>query len=531
MPHHHCLTRFSNSRISFFVLILALMSCFSLVPCYSLMAADEAGFKSLFNGKDLTGWDGDPKIWTVEEGLITGRTTAENPLKNNTFLIWRDGEVDDFVLKLSFKISGEGNKANSGIQYRSKDFGNWVVGGYQGDFEAGETYSGILYEEKLGRGILAERGTKVVVDAEGKKNVVETIGDSKELQKVIKQGDWNEYEIIAQGNHLVHKINGQVMIDVTDNDEAHRRMSGILALQCHVGPPMVVQFKDIRIQRTKLADGRKKIILIAGHPSHGPGDHEFNAGVRILRRCLDGLPNIVAAEYHSNGWPKDPSAFDNVDGILMYMDGGSGHPVIQGNNLFKMQELMKKGVGLACAHYAVEIPADRGGPEFLEWIGGYYETGYSINPHWTAEFKDLPEHPITRGVKPFSINDEWYFNMRFPSAMPTTILQATPPDDKRGTPAAKEHPGRSEIVAWATERPDGGRGFGFTGGHFHRNWADDNFRKLVLNALVWTAGADVPADGIASSVSPEEMTQNLDPKDQPKKKKESGKDNKGKDKD
>lgn len=480
---------------------------------------DETDFKSIFNGKDLTGWDGDPKIWSVKDGAITGTTTAEDPIKSNTFVIWRDGEVDDFVLRLSFKMVG----GNSGIQYRSKDFGNWSVGGYQGDFEAGETYSGILYEEKLGRGILAERGTKVVVHSKDKKEVVEKIGDTKELQKVIKQEDWNEYEIIAQGNHFVHKINGHVMIDVTDNDEKNRRMSGILALQAHVGPPMVVQFKNIRLKRTKLADGRKKVVLIAGRPSHGPGDHEFNAGVRIIRRCLNDLPNLVAAEYHDNGWPKDPTAFDNADGILMYMDGGSGHPVIQGDNLFKMQELMKKGIGLACVHYAVEIPADRGGPEFLEWIGGYYETGYSINPHWEATFKDLPDHPITRGVKPFTIVDEWYFNMRFPSTMPTTILQSTPPDDKRGTPAAKEHPGRSEIVAWAVERPDGGRGFGFTGGHFHRNWQNDDFRKLVLNALVWITGAEVPAEGIASTVAPEEMSQNLDPKDRPKKKEDHSK--------
>ncbi len=169
---------------------------------------------------------------------------------------------------------------------------------------------------------------------------------------------------------------------------------------------------------------------------------------------------------------------------------------------------------MACAHYAVEVPADRGGPELLEWIGGYYEKGYSINPHWTARIDELPDHPITRGVEPFEINDEWYFNMRFPADASGVqkILQGTPPDESRRTKAAAEHPGRVETLAWAIERPDGGRGFGFTGGHFHANWGNDQFRKLILNAIVWTAGGEVPDSGISSTVEPEELEENLDPK-------------------
>ena len=215
-----------------------------------------------------------------------------------------------------------------------------------------------------------------------------------------------------------------------------------------------------------------------------------------------------------NGWPKDPTAFDNADTIVLYMDGGSGHPLIQGNRLAQIDRWMKQGVGLCCLHYAVEVPNDKGGPELLRWIGGYYETGYSINPHWLATFSDLPKHAVTRGVKPFTIEDEWYFNMRFPEGHSgvETILKATPPDATRGTAAAKATPGRVEVVSWATERPDGGRGFGFTGGHFHKNWGNDDFRKLVLNAMLWTAKADVPHDGVASVVNPDELNDNLDPK-------------------
>ncbi len=276
---------------------------------------------------------------------------------------------------------------------------------------------------------------------------------------------------------------------------------------------MTVQFSNIRLKRLKLAAG-KKVVMVAGKPSHAPGHHEFNAGVLLLQRCINETPGMLAAAY-LGGWPEDdPTAFDNADTIFLFMDGGSRHPVIQGERLQEMHELMKKGVGLACAHYAVEVPRERGGPEYLEWIGGYYETGYSINPHWVAKIDKLPQHPITSGVKPFEINDEWYFNMRFPADADyvTPVLQATPPDDVRRTKAAADHPGRLETLGWAVDRPDGGRGFGFTGGHYHNNWGNDDFRKFVLNAIAWTAKADIPADGIASTVKPEELTKNLDPK-------------------
>ena len=466
---------------------------------------DEAGFQPIFNGADLDGWDGNPKFWSVQEGAITGQTTAENPTEGNTFLIWRQGEVDDFELRLSYRIVA----GNSGIQYRSADQGNWVVGGYQADFEAGDTYSGILYEER-GRGILALRGELSNIDEAGVKHVAATLGDTADIQAGIKKEDWNDYKIIARGNRLTHVINGRVTAEVIDDHVERRAMSGILALQLHAGPPMVVQFKNVRLKRLPLADAQK-IVLVAGHPSHGPGDHEFNAGSRILKRCLDETPGVRAALY-MGGWPADPTAFDNADSILLYMDGGGGHPMIEPDRLAKLESLMQRGVGLCCVHYAVEVPADRGGPELLAWIGGYYETGFSINPHWDAEFAELPNHPVSRGVSPFTIRDEWYYNMRFRPGAVEPLLVATPPDETRGTPGAKENPGRPEIVCWVTERPDGGRGFGFTGGHTHRNWGHDDFRKLVLNALLWTAHAEVPAAGVQSTVSEEELGQNLDPK-------------------
>ncbi len=212
----------------------------------------EKGFLSIFNGKDLSGWEGNPKLWSVKDGAITGQTTADNPIKKNTFLIWTNGTLADFELRCSFKLTPGDNKgfANSGIQYRSKvtDPSNWVVGGYQADMEAGPTYTGILYEEQM-RGVLALRGEKVVLGKDGKKEVVGSVGDAAEIGAAIKKGDWNDYVIIAKGNHLQQFINGKQTVDVVDEDEAKRALSGVLALQLHVGSPMTAQFKNIRLKK------------------------------------------------------------------------------------------------------------------------------------------------------------------------------------------------------------------------------------------------------------------------------------------
>lgn len=266
----------------------------------------------------------------------------------------------------------------------------------------------------------------------------------------------------------------------------------------------------------------RKLVMLAGKPSHGPLEHEFNAGVLLLRSCLASVPGLEVAHYHG-GWPDSEKAFEGADGIFLYADGGAGHPFVQAGRLQIIGDYMRRGVGLLCAHYAVEVPKDRAGKEFQEWLGGYYEHQWSCNPMWTAEFTSLPTHPITRGVKPFAIRDEWYFNMRFRPEMKgvTPILTATPSDATRDGPyvyprgpyphiqAAK---GRPEALLWAVERPDGGRGVGFTGGHFHRNWQDDNFRKAVLNAALWICKVEVPAAGVASQVSDAQLQANLDPK-------------------
>lgn len=283
------------------ILILALALC-GLTVTHAAEA--EAGFTFIFNGKDLTGWDGNPKLWSVKDGVIVGQTTAANPLKGNTFLIWTNGTTADFELRLSYKITPNNTKgfANSGIQYRSKVFdpANWVVGGYQADFEAGSTYSGILYEERM-RGILAERGQKVVVkEADGKvvKDITGSVGKSDEIQAAIKKDDWNDYVIIAEGNHLQHFINGRPTVDVTDEAEAKAAKSGVLALQLHAGDPMTVAFKNLRIKATTASASSASGDNERLNGTWVIGSSEAN-GTAIPAEDSEGLTIIIKGEKYS----------------------------------------------------------------------------------------------------------------------------------------------------------------------------------------------------------------------------------------
>jgi type 1 glutamine amidotransferase len=255
-----------------------------------------------------------------------------------------------------------------------------------------------------------------------------------------------------------------------------------------------------------------KIVLVAGRPSHGPGEHEFFAGCALLMKVLretTGVFPVMARD----GWPKDPKTWIGARSVVFYMDGGAGHPILQDNRKEQIQNLLDAGVGFVNLHYAVEYPKANG-EQVLGWLGGYYETGFSTNPHWKADFREFPQHPITRGVKPFAIQDEWYYNIRFAPDLKgiTPILKAVPPDQTRGTEAARQYPGREEILAWAFDRPGGGRSFGFTGGHFHRNWGDENFRRLVINAILWSAGVEVPEEGAKVDLRPVDLQKHLDRK-------------------
>ncbi len=254
---------------------MRLYLCSLLTLCVGLAAgaaqAEEPGFKSLFNGKDLSGWDGNPELWSVEDGVITGKTNGPDHLKYNQFLIWKGGEVADFELRVEFRLEGDNN---SGVQYRSKlmkEVGPWSVGGYQADMHPNPQYTAMLYDER-GRGIVAKRGEKVTVTADGKKNAekLDVEVDQKDLT------EWHELTIIARGKRLVHKIDGVVAAEIIDDQPSEREMKGLLAFQVHRGPAMKVQFRNVRLREI----GKKKETTKADKPAMKRPDKEESTAAK-----------------------------------------------------------------------------------------------------------------------------------------------------------------------------------------------------------------------------------------------------------
>lgn len=218
---------------------------------------DGGDMKPLFNGKDLTGWDGDPRLWTVKDGVVRGETTKESAAKGNTFLIWKDGTVKDFDLRFSFRMSAANN---SGVQYRSQHITEgkvsnaWVVRGYQHELRNEKklpNVSGFIYDEGGKRGRACLVGERAVWTAEGKKDVKDTFVTQDGFDKLMKVDDWNDVAIVAKGNNVRHYLNGQLVLDFTDEDPKSARSEGVLALQLHAGAPMWVEFKNVRLKQSK----------------------------------------------------------------------------------------------------------------------------------------------------------------------------------------------------------------------------------------------------------------------------------------
>jgi len=265
-----------------------------------------------------------------------------------------------------------------------------------------------------------------------------------------------------------------------------------------------------------------RIVLIAGKTSpYKPKREEYRDGCLLLQKCLAGFPGVTVQIYNLD-WPTmekdgatvdDDAALDGAAAIVIFGNGEKYHPLLAGHRLATMGKLMKQGVGLGLMHWAVEPTAEKGEKEFIEWEGGAFEDNWSIQASWKAEFKTLPDHPVTRGVKPFTNSDEWYFHLRFRAGMQgvTPILMAVPPlttirkpGPRSGNPTATAeiNAGTPQTVMWVSEREGGGRGFGITGYHL-KGWQDDNERKLLLNSILWIAHVEVPPDGVQSQVSPD----------------------------
>jgi type 1 glutamine amidotransferase len=258
-------------------------------------------------------------------------------------------------------------------------------------------------------------------------------------------------------------------------------------------------------KRAEQPNRERKVVLIAGKKSHGPGVHEYEKSVRLLKVLLDTSPSLrgVQAEYHLDGWPRDPRTLDDADTIMVISDGQDGDkfspvPFMTPERMQVMEKQMRRGCGLMTFHFSTFTP-DKLGPQALEWVGGYFDwqndkgdrEWYSAIRTLEADLKlGAPQHPVLRGVPPFRLRDEFYYRIRFRDGDQRLRPLVLVPELAKFTP--------EQVVAWAVERADGGRGFGTTMGHFFDNWQNQHFRKLILNALVWTAGGEVPAGGVDS---------------------------------
>lgn len=510
-----------------------------------IYGADETGFEVIFDGKTLKGWDGDPAIWRVEDGCITGETTAAKPLKANTFIIWRGGELRDFELKCEYKIVG-GSTGNSGIQYRSFELPDrkWGIGGYQADLEAGDKYSGILYGENF-RGILGERGQKTVIRADHKPEVVGSVGDSQEIGKSIRKEDWNEYHITARGFHFVQKINGVVTVEVTDEDEQMRRAAGLLALQAHVGPPMKVQFRNIRLKTLRPSGSNQSWIEYPAREGTGAG-----AGKRVVLisgdeeyRSEDMLPQLGKILSQRHGFscrvvfaidPKtgeiNPGQRDNIPGLealneadlMVIFTRFRNLPVDQMRSIEKYVMAGKPVVGIRTATHAFEIPE---GP-YAHWSWRFsspekksLESGFGrivLGETWISHHgkhghestRGVPvvgqeNHPILRGVRDvWAATDVYGVRLPLPDRCTALLLgqvlqgmdpSAPPVEGARNNPAMP--------VAWTQEYqfPDGlpGRAFTTTMGA-PQDFANAGFRRLLVNACYWAVQLEDKIDAQAN---------------------------------
>jgi type 1 glutamine amidotransferase len=241
-----------------------------------------------------------------------------------------------------------------------------------------------------------------------------------------------------------------------------------------------------------------KVVLIAGSNFYKSGEHEYVGSCSVLMDLLrqtSGVEPVLAID-----WPKKPETLKGAKAIVFFFDGGDKHAVLRGERAAELQKLVAEGVGLVQLHQAVDYPKDRG-EAARAWAGACWEQGYSARAHWVAEFKTFPDHPVFRGVKPFTVNDGWLTKLRFAEGMKgvTPLLRTSPPD-ARTRPAGSE-----DVVAWAFERPGGGRSFSFTGGHLHSSFAREGYRRFLVNGILWSAGMEVPPGGAKVDLDPDKL--------------------------
>jgi type 1 glutamine amidotransferase len=254
-----------------------------------------------------------------------------------------------------------------------------------------------------------------------------------------------------------------------------------------------------------------KIVLLAGIPSNKPGQHEYFAGCALLAKCLKQTPGVwpvIAAE----GWPKNEAIFTGAKAIVVYMDAGDKLSFLDTARWAVIKKAVEGGAGYVAMHQAVEVPAAQG-TDYRAWLGALWEKDTGCRGHWDMTFDSLPQHPITTGCTPFAApKDGWLYNLRFNETGVTPLLQGTVPDKSRSTPDAQAHLGRAETIAWAYERPSGARSVGFTGADLHSSWHIDSQRRMITNAILWTAKVAIPQGGATVQLEEADYTANMDRK-------------------
>ncbi len=449
--------------------------------------------KSLFDGRTLQGWQvtdfaGHGEV-RVEGGKIllgmgaalTGMTWAKtNEIPRVNYEVELEAmKVDgsDFFCGLTFPVKAS--------------HGSFIVGGWGGGVVGISSIDGMDASE-----------------------------NETTQYREFKQNQWYRIRVRVTAEKIEAWIDADKMVDQIITGRRISLRAGEIESSIPFGVASwqtTAALRDIRL-RPLGAAREKKVVLIAGAKSHGPGDHEYERGMKLLKQCLDTAPNVpgLKTEVHLAGWPADPKALEDADTVMLYCDGADhneqDHPLLRGNRLETLGRQMKRGCGFIAIHYAVFVPSQKTGPQFLDWLGGYfdYENGPAANKWFskieTKEFAlkpATPGHAIARGLQPFALREEFYFNLRFAEK------------DKRWTAILAFGEDKSDptaVVAWAVERSDGGRGFGYTGGHFHKNWENENVRKMLLNAILWTAGAEVPAEGVKSSIADQTERSTVPPK-------------------
>lgn len=252
-----------------------------------------------------------------------------------------------------------------------------------------------------------------------------------------------------------------------------------------------------------------KIVLIAGSNAFKPGEHEYVGGCAVLSDLLKQTPGV--APVLALDWPKKPETLRGARAVVFFFDGGDKHGVLQGDRLAQVQKLAASGVGIVQLHQAADYPKDLG-ERARTWAGAAWEKGFSQRAHWVATFQEFPDHPICRGVKPFTVDDGWLTKLRFVEGMKgvTPLLRTAAPK------AVQKPQGSEDVVAWAYERPGGGRTFTFTGGHLHSSFKQEGYRRFLVNGILWSAGLEVPAGGAKVDLEAEKLPSYL--KKQPAKK-------------